>query len=76
VYSGYIYYDTGTCFVNMRYIKNTCTRTHLVNMRVLKIPVLVTRRYSFTIFISYLLRVLFADTRRYWFFWHPYWWLH
>jgi len=48
---------------------DTCT--HLVNMQVLKIPVPVTCRYSFTISIFYLLRVLSADTHGYKFFWHP-----
>jgi len=44
------------------------TRIRSINMRVLKIPVPVTRRYPFTIFISYPLQVLFADTRGYEFF--------
>jgi len=47
------------------------TRTHPVNMRVLKIHVLVTRGYQFNIFISYPLRVLSADTRMYEYFCHP-----
>jgi len=49
----YVYYDT---------------RTRPVNMRVFKIIVPITRRYPFTIFISYLLRVLSADTWGYGFF--------
>jgi len=47
------------------------TRMRPVNMRILKIHVPVTYGYPFTIFISYPLRVLSADTRRYEFFWHP-----
>jgi len=39
-----------------------------------KILVFVTRGYPITISISYLLRVLSADTREYEFFWHPYLW--
>jgi len=50
---GYGYYDT---------------RTRLVNMRVSKIPVPMGSGYPFLIFVSYLLRVLSADTRRYEFF--------
>ena len=53
---GYGYYDTRTC---------------PVNMRVLKISVPVTRRYLFTIFISYPVRILSADTHGYGFFSHP-----
>jgi len=37
-------------------------------MRVLKIPVLVTREYPFTISISYQLRILSTNTREYKFF--------
>jgi len=44
------------------------TRTRPVNMQVLKIPIPITRVYPFTIFISYLLRVLSADTHVYEFF--------
>jgi len=39
------------------------TRTRPVNIRILKIFVPVIRRYSFTIFISYLLRVLSTNTK-------------
>jgi len=40
-------------------------------MRVSKIFVPTGSRYPFLIFISYPLRVLSADIRRYEFFWHP-----
>jgi len=47
------------------------THTHPIHMQVLKVPVLVTRGYPFTISISYPLRVLSVDICRYEFFWHP-----
>ena len=48
------------------------TRTCPLNMHVLKISLPVTHVYPFTIFISYLVRVLSTDTREYIFFLHPY----
>ena len=44
------------------------THTHPIHMQVLKVPVLVTRGYPFTISISYPLRVLSVDICRYEFF--------
>jgi len=53
---GYRYYDT---------------RTRPVNMRVSKIPVPTGSGYPFLISVFYPLRILFADTREYEFFWCP-----
>jgi len=53
---GYGYYDT---------------RTHLVNMRVSKIPIPAGSGYPFLKSIFYPLRVLSANTRGYGFFLHP-----
>jgi len=54
---GYRYYDT---------------RTYLVNMQVSKILIPAGSGYPFLIFVSYPLRVLSTDTRKYKYFWHPY----